>query len=108
MIRSDFIGCHHWSILERVDVLEFARPGTTLLLNSPYPADQVWEQLPRPMQEKIVELGVSLHVIDASAVARAAGLGSRTNTVLQTCFFAISGVMPRDYEIGRASCRERV
>ena len=97
--RSDFIGCHHWSILERVDVLEFARPGTTLLLNSPYPADQVWEQLPRPMQEKIVELGVSLHVIDASAVARAAGLGSRTNTVLQTCFFAISGVMPREEAI---------
>ena len=97
--RSDFIGCHHWSILERVDVLEFARPGTTLLLNSPYPADQVWEQLPRPMQEKIVELGISLHVIDASAVARAAGLGSRTNTVLQTCFFAISGVMPREEAI---------
>ena len=97
--RSDFIGCHHWSILERVDVLEFARPGTTLLLNSPYPVDQVWEQLPRPMQEKIVELGISLHVIDASAVARAAGLGSRTNTVLQTCFFAISGVMPREEAI---------
>lgn len=97
--RSNFIGCHHWSILERVDVLEFAQPGATLLINSPYPADQVWEQLPRPMQDKIVELGISLHVIDASAVARAAGLGSRTNTVLQTCFFAISGVMPREEAI---------
>jgi len=97
--RSNFIGCHHWSILERVDVLEFAQPGATLLINSPYPADQVWEQLPRPMQDRIVELGISLHVIDASAVARAAGLGSRTNTVLQTCFFAISGVMPREEAI---------
>ena len=97
--RSNFIGCHHWSILERVDVLEFAQPGGTLLINSPYPADQVWEQLPRPMQDKIVELGISLYVIDASTVARAAGLGSRTNTVLQTCFFAISGVMPREEAI---------
>nr|WP_315565365.1 pyruvate:ferredoxin (flavodoxin) oxidoreductase [Arachnia propionica] len=97
--RSNFIGCHHWSILERVDVLEFAQPGATLLINSPYPADQVWEQLPRPMQDRIVELGISLHVIDASAVARAAGLGSRTNTVLQTCFFAISGIMPREEAI---------
>ena len=97
--RSNFIGCHHWSILERVDVLEFAQPGATLLINSPYPADQVWEQLPRPMQDKIVELGISLYVIDASTVARAAGLGSRTNTVLQTCFFAISGVMPREEAI---------
>ena len=97
--RSNFIGCHHWSILERVDVLEFAQPGATLLINSPYPVDQVWEQLPRPMQDKIVELGISLYVIDASTVARAAGLGSRTNTVLQTCFFAISGVMPREEAI---------
>lgn len=97
--RSNFIGCHHWSILERVDVLEFAQPGATLLINSPYPADRVWEQLPRPMQDKIVELGISLYVIDASTVARAAGLGSRTNTVLQTCFFAISGVMPREEAI---------
>ena len=97
--RSNFIGCHHWSILERVDVLEFAQPGATLLINSPYPADQVWEQLPRPMQDKIVELGISLYVIDASTVARAAGLGSRTNTVLQTCFFAISGVVPREEAI---------
>ncbi|MBB1585415.1 MAG: pyruvate:ferredoxin (flavodoxin) oxidoreductase [Propionibacterium sp.] len=97
--RSNFIGCHHWSILERVDVLEFAQPGATLLINSPYPADQVWEQLPRPMQDKIVELGISLYVIDASTVARAAGLGSRTNTVLQPCFFAISGVMPREEAI---------
>ncbi len=99
--RSNFIGCHHWSILERVDVLEFAREGTTLLLNSPYPAEEVWDRLPRTMQQRIVDLGIDVYAIDATAVARAAGLGSRTNTVLQTCFFAISGVLPRDEAIAK-------
>lgn len=97
--RAGFIGCHHWSILERVDVLEFARENTTLLINSPYPADEVFDHLPRPMQQRIIELGLKLYTIDANAVARQAGLGSRTNTVLQTCFFAISGVLPRDVAI---------
>ncbi len=97
---ASFIGCHHWSILERIDVLEFARPGTTLLLNSPFGAD-TWNQLPAQMQAKIIELQLDVHVIDASAVARAAGLGGRTNTVLQTCFFAISGVLPRDEAIAK-------
>ncbi len=96
---ADFIGCHHWSILEQVDILELAQPGTTLLLNSPHPADELWHQLPRPVQDRIVELGISLYCIDASTVARSAGLGSRTNTILQTCFFAISGVLPRDVAI---------
>ncbi|MDO5678141.1 MAG: pyruvate:ferredoxin (flavodoxin) oxidoreductase [Propionibacteriaceae bacterium] len=98
--KAGFIGCHHWSILERVDVLEFARPGTTLLLNSPY-GDDTWHHLPRPMQDKIIELGLNVYVIDAGKVARAAGLGSRTNTILQTCFFAISGVLERDVAIGK-------
>lgn len=97
--RAGFIGCHHWSILERVDVLEFARPGTTLLLNSPYPADQVWDRLPAPMQRTILDLGIHLYAINASAVAQDAGLASRTNTVLQTCFFAISGVLPSEVAI---------
>lgn len=94
--QAHFIGCHHWSILERVDVLEFARPGTTLLLNSPYGPDEVWDRLPRPVQHKIIDLGLNLYVIDAGQVAREVGLGGRTNTVLQTCFFAISGVLPAD------------
>ncbi|WGT46764.1 pyruvate:ferredoxin (flavodoxin) oxidoreductase [Tessaracoccus lacteus] len=98
--RASFIGCHHWSILERVDILKFARPGTTLLLNSPH-GDDTWHHLPRPLQERIIELGVDVYVIDAGKVARAAGLGSRTNTILQTCFFAISGVLPRDEAIER-------
>ncbi|MDR1768444.1 MAG: pyruvate:ferredoxin (flavodoxin) oxidoreductase [Propionibacteriaceae bacterium] len=97
--QAGFIGVHHWSILERVDVLEFARPGTVLLLNSQYPADEVFGKLPLPMQRKIIDLGLELWVIDANMVARKAGMGNRTNTVLQTCFFAISKVMPREQAI---------
>ncbi|MGC3995304.1 MAG: pyruvate:ferredoxin (flavodoxin) oxidoreductase [Propionicimonas sp.] len=93
--QAGFIGCHHWSILERVDVLEFARPGTVLLINTPYEPREVFEHLPVPMQEKIIALGVELWAIDANMVARKAGMGRRTNTVLQTCFFAISKVLPR-------------
>ncbi len=99
--QAGFIGCHHWSILERVDILEFARPGTVLLLNSPHGPEETWHQLPAPMQRRIVELGIRVYVIDAGKVARAAGLGSRTNTILQTCFFAISGVLPRERAIER-------
>lgn len=97
--RAGFIGCHHWSILEQVDFLETAREGTTVLLNTPYPADEVFERLPGPVQEKVTALGLELWTIDAGAVAREVGLGNRTNTVLQTCFFAISGVMPSDEAI---------
>ena len=97
--QAGFIGCHHWSILERVDILEFARKGTTLLLNSPYPTDEVWDHLPASVQQRIIDLGIDLYVINANEVARTAGLGGRTNTVLQTCFFAISGVMPTEVAI---------
>jgi len=93
--QAGFIGCHHWSILERVDVLEFARPGTVLLINTPYEPGEVFGHLPIPMQQKIIDLGIELWAIDANMVARKAGMGRRTNTVLQTCFFAISNVMPR-------------
>ncbi|HQD96072.1 MAG TPA: pyruvate:ferredoxin (flavodoxin) oxidoreductase [Propionicimonas sp.] len=93
--QAGFIGCHHWSILERVDVLEFAPPGTVLLINTPYEPGEVFGHLPMPMQQKIIDLGIELWAIDANMVARKAGMGRRTNTVLQTCFFAISNVMPR-------------
>ena len=110
--KAGFIGCHHWSILERIDVLEYARPavydaegervgGTTLLLNAPFPADEIWDRLPAPMQQRIIDLGIEVHAINANEVARLAGLGGRTNTVLQTCYFAISGVLPRDEAIGK-------
>jgi pyruvate-ferredoxin/flavodoxin oxidoreductase len=97
--QAGFIGCHHWSILERVDVLEFARPGTVLLLNTPYEPGEVFEHLPAPMQARIIDLGIQLWAIDANLVARKAGMGRRTNTVLQTCFFAISNVLPREEAI---------
>ncbi len=97
--QAGFIGCHQWSILERVDVLEFARPGTVLLINTPYEPGEVFGKLPVPMQQKIIDLGVELWAIDANLVARKAGMGRRTNTVLQTCFFAISKVLPREQAI---------
>ncbi len=99
--RADFIGVHHWSILENVDVLPYARRGTVLLLNSPYGPEEVWDRLPQPMQETILDKQIDLYVIDATAVARNAGMGSRTNTVLQACYFAISGVLPREEALSR-------
>ncbi|MGV8908681.1 MAG: pyruvate:ferredoxin (flavodoxin) oxidoreductase [Propionicimonas sp.] len=97
--QAGFIGCHHWSILERMDVLEFARPGTILLVNTPHAPDETFAHMPTSMQRKIIDLGIELWAIDANLVARKAGMGRRTNTVLQTCFFAISKVLPRDEAI---------
>ena len=94
--NASFVGCHQAELIERTDVLGRAAPGATLLLNSPRPAEQVWDSLPRPVQEQILARSIALYAIDASQVARDAGLPGRINTVLQTCFFAISGVLPRD------------
>ncbi|WP_168581765.1 pyruvate:ferredoxin (flavodoxin) oxidoreductase [Gephyromycinifex aptenodytis] len=99
--KAGFIGCHHMSILERVDVLEFAKDGATLLINSPFPPEAVWDCLPEPMQSRILEKKIKLFAVDANKVAREVGLGNRTNTILQTCFFAVSGVLPRDIAIER-------
>ena len=99
--KASFVGCHQFSFVERVDILERAAPGATLLLNCPYPPDQTWAHLPRSVQQGILDKRLRLFVIDASKVAEAAGLGGRINTVLQTCFFAISGVLPRDEAIAR-------
>ena len=96
---AGFIGVHHWSILERVDVLKMARRGTVVLVNSHYSANEVFAHLPEPMQRRLIELECELWTVDANAVARTAGMGNRTNTVLQTCFFAISKVMERDAAI---------
>jgi pyruvate-ferredoxin/flavodoxin oxidoreductase len=96
---ASFVGCHHAELIERVDVLGRAAPGATLLLNSPRPAGEVWDSLPRPVQKQILAKGITLYAIDATQVARDAGLPGRINTVLQTCFFAISGVLPRDEAI---------
>ena len=97
--QAGFVACHQFGFLERQDLLRIAAPGATFLLNAPYPAEQVWDHLPRPVQQTIIDKKLRFFVIDASAVAREVGLGGRTNTVLQTCFFAISGVLPRDKAI---------
>jgi len=94
--QASFVGCHQFGLLDRVDVLRQAAPGATLLLNCPHPAEEVWDALPRPVQEKILAKRIQVYAIDAGRIAREVGLAGRTNTVLQTCFFAISGVLPAD------------
>jgi pyruvate-ferredoxin/flavodoxin oxidoreductase len=91
--EADFVACHQFHLLERLDVLEHARPGATFLLSSPHGLD-TWRHLPRTVQEQIVEKELHLYAVDAKRVAREAGLAGRVNTVLQTCFFALSGMLP--------------
>jgi pyruvate-ferredoxin/flavodoxin oxidoreductase len=99
--QAGFIGCHHFGSLDRVDVLGRAARGATLLLNCAQPPDKVWDALPTPVQEKILAKDLTVYAINASQIAREVGLAGRTNTVLQTCFFAISGVLPRDAAIAK-------
>jgi pyruvate-ferredoxin/flavodoxin oxidoreductase len=99
--QASFVGCHHFGLLDRVDVLGRAAPGATLLLDCPHPPDKVWDALPRPVQETILAKRIELYAIDAGRIARDAGLAGRTNTVLQTCFFAISGVLPAGEAIAK-------
>jgi pyruvate-ferredoxin/flavodoxin oxidoreductase len=98
--KANFVACHQFGFLEKYDMVEFAVPGATFLLNSIYGPDQVWEQLPREVQEQILQKQLKFYVIDAFKVARETGMGVRINTVMQTCFFAVSGVLPRDEAIG--------
>jgi pyruvate-ferredoxin/flavodoxin oxidoreductase len=97
--KASFIACHQSIFLDRYEMLEAAEPGATFLLNSNHPPEQVWETLPREVQEQILQKGLKLFVIDAYRVARDVGMGQRINTIMQTCFFAISGVLPRDEAI---------
>jgi pyruvate-ferredoxin/flavodoxin oxidoreductase len=94
--RATFVACHQFAFLETLDVLALAEPGATVLLNSPYGADTVWEHLPRPVQETLLAKQLALWVIDGDRVAAEAGMGGRVNTVMQTCFFALAGVLPRE------------
>ena len=98
--RASFVAVHQWSFLERHDVLELAAPGATLLLNAPHPAAEVWDELPREVQDEIIGRRLRVFAIDALDVARRAGLGGRINMVMQTCFFALAGVFPVDEAIG--------
>ena len=94
IIRATFVACHQFSFLERIDVLKAAEPGAVFLLNSPYGAGEVWEQLPHSVQRQLIAKRLRFFVIDGSRIAHEAGMPGRVNTIMQTCFFAISGVLP--------------
>ncbi|HKG22665.1 MAG TPA: pyruvate:ferredoxin (flavodoxin) oxidoreductase [Blastocatellia bacterium] len=99
--RANFVAVHQFNFLERYSVLDVAEEGATVLLNSPHAASEVWGHLPRPVQEQVIGKRLNLFVIDGYAVAREHGMGMRINTIMQTCFFAISGVLPPDEAIAR-------
>ncbi|MFN6122118.1 MAG: pyruvate:ferredoxin (flavodoxin) oxidoreductase, partial [Actinomycetes bacterium] len=92
--RATFVGVHQWSFLQRLDVLKLAAPGAVVLINSPHRPDDLWRALPEEAQRQVLERELRLYTIDAAAVAKAAGLGGHVNTVMQTCFFALAGVLP--------------
>lgn len=94
--KANFVACHQWVFLERYDMLKYAEPGATFLLNTPYGPDEVWNKLPRKVQQEIIEKKLRFYVIDGYKVAEQAGMGERVNTIMQTCFFAISNVLPRE------------
>tara|TARA_R110002072_G_scaffold302899_1_gene489569 strand:+ start:8032 stop:11610 length:3579 start_codon:yes stop_codon:yes gene_type:complete len=93
--RADFVACHQFGFLDRFDVLDLAAAGATLLLNAPHAPDQLWQHLPAEVQQQIIDKRLQVHTINADAVAKEAGVGNRINTIMQTCFFALSGVLPK-------------
>ncbi|HRK75147.1 MAG TPA: 2-oxoacid:acceptor oxidoreductase family protein, partial [Rhodothermales bacterium] len=97
--QADFVAGHQFNFVDRVDMLSLARPGATFLLNSPYGPTEVWDHLPRSVQEALIRKKLHFFVIDANTVARKTGMGGRVNTIMQTCFFALSGVLPREEAI---------
>jgi pyruvate-ferredoxin/flavodoxin oxidoreductase len=96
---ANFVACHQFSFLERLDILKYAADGAVFLLNSNYPVDEVWDHLPDNVQKDLIEKKIKFYVIDAYVVAEKTGMGNRINTIMQTCFFAISGVLPREEAI---------
>ncbi len=99
--KASFVACHNFSFLEKMDVLEAAMPGAVFLLNSAYSAAEAWDKLPHSTQEEMLRKKIEFYVIDGYKVAREAGMGTRINTIMQTCFFAISGVLPREEAIAQ-------
>ena len=97
--RANFVACHLPTFLEKFDMVKPLIPGGTFLLNTPYSKDEVWSKLPTPLQEQLIAKKAKFYVIDATKVARDSGMGGRINTIMQVCFFALSGVLPRDKAI---------
>lgn len=96
---ANFIACHQFNFIEKVEMLEFAKEGATFLINSPYNKEEVWNKLPGQVQKMIIDKNIKVYAIDATTVARDNGMGSRINTIMQTCYFALSGVLPREEAI---------
>ena len=99
--KADFVACHQFPFMRKVDILKIAKPGATFLLNAPYGADEVWNHLPIEVQEEIISKKLKFYTINAVEVARETGMGQRINTVMQTCFFAISNILPKDEAIAQ-------
>lgn len=97
--KADFIGVHQGVFLEKFNLLDSIKEGGVFLLNSRYPKDRIWDKLPRITQKQIIDKRLKFYAIDAYSVAKASGMGSRINTVMQTCFFAISGILPKEEAI---------
>jgi pyruvate-ferredoxin/flavodoxin oxidoreductase len=98
--RAGFVACHQFEFIDKIDVLEYAADGATFLLNAPGEPDAVWDRLPREMQQQIIEKQIRVFAIDAYALAKNVGMGGRINTIMQTCFFGIRGILPREEAIG--------
>lgn len=96
---ANFLACHMFTFLEKLDITRFAAPNAIFLLNTIYGPEEVWDKLPVEVQEDIIAKKMKFYVIDAFSVANKTGMGGRINTIMQTCFFAISGVLPRDEAI---------
>ncbi|MBN1231475.1 MAG: pyruvate:ferredoxin (flavodoxin) oxidoreductase [Anaerolineales bacterium] len=99
--KANFVACHQFTFLEKVDVLHLADMGATFLLNSPYSPDEIWDHIPYEVQKEIIEKKLKFYVVDGYQVAEKTGMGSRINTVLQACFFGISGVLPKDEALAK-------
>ncbi|MGF1671075.1 MAG: pyruvate:ferredoxin (flavodoxin) oxidoreductase, partial [Balneolaceae bacterium] len=97
--KAKFVACHQFQFLKQFDMLKHARPGATFLLNAPYSPNEVWDQIPRDVQQQIIDKDLRFYSIDAYKVARENGMGTRINTVMQTCFFAISEILPKEKAI---------
>ena len=99
--KADFVACHQFPFMRKVDILKIAKPGATFLLNAPYEGNEVWNHLPKEVQQTIIDKKLNFYVINAVDVARKTGMGQRINTVMQTCFFAISNILPKDEAIAQ-------
>jgi pyruvate-ferredoxin/flavodoxin oxidoreductase len=99
--RASFVACHQPTFLTRHDMLDKAADGAVFLVNSATPPDKLWDELPKKMQQQIIDKGLSVYTIDAQRIAAETGMGRRINTIMQTCFFAISGILPKDEAIAQ-------